>query len=302
MFWYIIIAIICLLVLNYVRIKLRNKKKRDKNIQAHWQYLESIHKEQDSFLQKEKPNIIIFFMDDMGYADISCYGASNIETPYIDSLAENGVKMNCFYSSSALCSPSRAGLLTGRHPLRMLIPHVFFSQKPLTSKIITASLGTTYGVKGLMEDEITIAEALKQVGYHTGLLGKWHLGDKTPHLPNDKGFDFFYGALYSNDMRPYAIFRNKEIEQPAPANQNTLTKSLTKEALNFIREHQKEPFFLHYCQPFPHDPLHASEDFRKTSKAGIFSIYVNHGLAPPSTPHLEADRPDDKRRQVLKGR
>ena len=105
---------------------------------------------------------------------------------------------------------------------------------------------SAFGVTGILEDELTIPEVLKQAGYATGMLGKWHLGDKSPHLPNDKGFDFFYGAHYSNDMKPYAIWRNKEIDQPAPADQDNLTKSLTREGVKFIREHKDTPFFLHY--------------------------------------------------------
>jgi len=268
--WYILIITTSLILLNSIRKLIRNKKKRDMKIENHQNYLQSIEQN-----ETKKPNIIIFFMDDLGFADISCYGATNIQTPNIDSLAENGVKFTTFYSSSPVCSPSRAGLLTGRHPLRMHIPHVFFPTKTLYGHMINRFiLMNSYGVKGLLEDEITIPEALKQAGYATGMLGKWHLGDKSPHLPNDKGFDFFYGAHYSNDMKPYAIWKNKEIDQPAPADQNNLTKSLTREGVKFIRENQDKPFYLHYCQPFPHDPLHASEEFRGTSKGGLYGDAV----------------------------
>jgi arylsulfatase A len=273
-FCYVVLGIICLFIINAVRTKLHNRKKQNMNIMAHKQYLEYVHKEFYSNHEVKKPNIIVFFMDDMGYADISYYGAKNIKTPNIDSLSENGVKMNCFYSCSPVCSPSRAGLLTGRHPLRMLIPHVFFPSKSFISKFIRVTLRGSHGVKGLLEDEITIAEVLNEAGYKTGLLGKWHLGDKSPHLPNDKGFEFFYGALYSNDMKPYAIWRNRKIEQPSPANQDNLTKYLTNEAISFIRKNANKPFFLHYCKPFPHDPLHASRDFQGTSNAGLYGDAV----------------------------
>jgi len=268
--WYILIGIFVVLILNFIRKQIRNKNKQNIKIENHQKYLESVVE-----TKKKRPNIIVFFMDDMGFADISCYGAKNIHTPNIDSLAENGVKLTSFYSSSPVCSPSRAGLLTGRHPLRMHMPNVYFPRKTLTGLMINFFIRkTAYGVKGILEDEITIPEVLKKTGYATGMLGKWHLGDKSPHLPNDKGFDFFYGAHYSNDMKPYAIWKNKEISQPAPADQNQLTKSLTQEGINFIREHKDEPFFLHYCQPFPHDPLHASEEFRGTSKGGLYGDTV----------------------------
>jgi arylsulfatase A-like enzyme len=272
--WYILIGIICIFIINFIRVKLQNKKEQSINIEAHKQYLEYIHQEFYSNSKVQKPNFIIFFTDDMGFADISCYGAKNVRTPNIDSISDNGVKMNCFYSSSPVCSPSRAGLLTGRYPLRMFIPHVFFPKRSLISKFVKIVLRGSHGVKGLLEDEITIAEVLNEAGYKSGLIGKWHLGDKSPHLPNDKGFEFFYGALYSNDMKPYAIWRNKEIDQPAPANQDYLTKSLTNEAIKFIRKNANNPFFLHFCHPFPHDPLHASNDFLGTSNAGLYGDTV----------------------------
>ncbi len=268
--WYTIIILVGIILANSIRKLIRNKKKRDMKIENHHNYLQSITQ-----TEARNPNIIIFFMDDMGFADISCYGAKNIHTPHIDSLAENGVKFTTFYSSSPVCSPSRAGLLTGRHPLRMHASNVYFPNSTAMGFLINSFIRRhAYGVLGLMEDEITIPEVLREVGYTTGMLGKWHLGDRSPHLPNDKGFDFYYGAHYSNDMKPYAIWRNKEIDQLAPADQNNLTKSLTREGVKFIRENKGKPFFLHYCQPFPHNPLHASDEFRGTSKGGLYGDTV----------------------------
>lgn len=245
-------------------------KKRNIRKQGLKRYLDKI-KTNDK--NKDKPNIIIIFMDDMGYADISCFGAKTIQTPHIDRLAKEGVTFTNFYASAPVCSPSRAGLLTGRYPVRAHVPTVFIPSGTLASHVFGA-VTYSYGMKGISPDEIILPEVLKANGYATGILGKWHLGDKKPFLPNDKGFDFFYGAYFSNDMSPYEIYRNEELEIPVPVDQEVLTKSFTREAINFINNHKDEPFFLYYAQPFPHDPLHASDEFKGTSKAGIYGDTV----------------------------
>jgi uncharacterized sulfatase len=132
----------------------------------------------------------------------------------------------------------------------------------------------SHGVRGIPEDEVLLPELLRPKGYRTGMLGKWHLGDTSPHLPNENGFDFFYGAYYSNDETPYAIYRDEEIEVEAPADQSVLTRSFTEEGIGFIKENKDRPFFLYYAQPFPHIPLHASEAFRGRSEAGLYGDTV----------------------------
>jgi uncharacterized sulfatase len=132
----------------------------------------------------------------------------------------------------------------------------------------------TYGVRSIPEDEVLLPEILRARGYKTGMLGKWHLGDRSPHLPNDKGFDFFYGALYSNGMNPYRIFRNREVEIDVPVDQNMLTGNITREAISFIRENKNDPFFLYVAHPMPHEPIHASDDFRGRSDAGLYGDAV----------------------------
>ena len=141
---------------------------------------------------------------------------------------------------------------------------------------IVFNVGGVYprGVRGIPEDEVLLPEILQRRGYRTGLLGKWHLGDNPPHLPNDSGFDFFYGAHYSNDESPYAIYRNRAVEIEAPADQNVLTQNLTREAVDFVRPNQDQPFFLFYSSPFPHIPLHASDQFRGRSAAGTYGDTV----------------------------
>jgi uncharacterized sulfatase len=131
-----------------------------------------------------------------------------------------------------------------------------------------------YGVTGVPQDEILLPEVLSRRGYQTGMVGKWHLGDKPGHLPNDRGFDSFYGTLYSNDERPYAIYRDRKIEVEDPADQNLLTRDFTRKATAFIRDHRQEPFFLYLAHPMPHEPMHASDRFRGKSAAGLYGDAV----------------------------
>ncbi len=136
------------------------------------------------------------------------------------------------------------------------------------------TFGFPRGIRGIPADEVTVAEALQAGGYSTGLFGKWHLGDRSPHLPTEKGFDYFFGSYYSNDMRPYAYYRNGNVAIEAPADQSTLTKRLTHEVLEFIEKNRQGPFFIYYASPFPHDPVNSSEDFAGRSKAGSYGDCV----------------------------
>lgn len=264
------VGLASLVAIGMLLLRYRWKKKRDIRMEGFKKYLESIKSLDKEF---NRPNIIIIFTDDMGYADISCFGATAVHTPNIDKIAKEGVVFTNFYSSAPMCSPSRAGLLTGRYPVRTHVPTVFI---PTASRLsFLASLFLySYGMEGISLDEITLPEILQAVGYQTALIGKWHLGDRAPFIPNEKGFDFFYGAHYSNDMDPYDIYRNREVEIEAPVDQDRLTKNLTREAIKFINENKENPFFLYYCQPFPHDPLHASDEFKHTSNAGIYGDTV----------------------------
>ncbi|MGD8904545.1 MAG: sulfatase [Anaerolineae bacterium] len=217
------------------------------------------------------PNIVIVLVDDLGYGDLD---SDNIDTPNLDRMAAEGVRLNNFYASASLCSPSRAGLLTGRYPVRTLVTNpVYPSGDPMN--LLMDGLGRySYGVRDIPEDEVLLPEALSRKGYHTGMVGKWHLGDRPGHLPNDRGFDSFYGVLYSNDVSPYAIYRDREIAVEAPADQNLLTHDFTLEAQAFIRSHRDEPFFLYLAHPMPHEPIHASESFRGQSRAGLYGDAV----------------------------
>ncbi|MFH5885464.1 sulfatase [Halalkalibaculum sp. DA3122] len=214
----------------------------------------------------DRPNIVIIFTDDMGYGDVGVYGHPTIRTPNLDRMAEEGMKFTQFYTAASVCTPSRAGLLTGRLPVRSgMMSEEFRVLFP-------------FSAKGMPPEEITIAEALKEQGYATAAVGKWHLGHQTPYLPTDNGFDSYYGIPYSNDMdnkawQPVPLMRDKEIIEQ-PAEQRTLTPRYTEKSLEFIRENQDKPFFLYLAHTFPHVPLYASEDFRGTSTRGLYGDVI----------------------------
>jgi uncharacterized sulfatase len=222
----------------------------------------------------ELPDIVIIFADDLGYGDVGTFGSHAINTPNLDHMAAQGVRMTNFYATAPLCSPSRAGLLTGRYPIRTHIPMPLYPSGSLMDILFNAAGVYSCGVRGIPPDEVLLPEILRRRGYTTGMLGKWHLGDKSPHLPNENGFDFFYGAYYSNDMAPYAIYRDQHVEMQAPADQNALTQNFTKQGIDFITQNRDRPFFLYYAQPFPHVPLHASQPFRGRSRAGLYGDTV----------------------------
>jgi len=249
-----------------------NVKKTELRLDKHRDYLNSIEKDSNA----KNPNIVLILCDDLGYGDISCFGSTAIKTPNIDTMAENGVKFNDFYAASPVCTPSRFSTLTGRYPNRNFIKGVFFpgkkGAKPLFK--IIGSMAASHGIRGILPDEITIQEVLQKKGYKTGMFGKWHLGDQSPYLPNEKGFDYFFGSYYSNDMEPYEYFRNDKLAIEAPADQTKLTKILTQEIKEFIIENKEEPFFVYYPSPFPHFPVHASEDFQGKSDAGAYGDCV----------------------------
>ncbi|MBS9462890.1 sulfatase [Flagellimonas sp. 389] len=228
----------------------------------------------------QKPNIILILADDMGYGDASVYGHPTIQTPNIDQLAEEGQRWTNFYVAASVCTPSRAALLTGRLPIRNGMcsdkRRVFWS----SSK------------RGLPSEEITIAEALKEVGYTTACIGKWHLGHKNPkYLPISNGFDYYYGIPYSNDMNKTQkmtkeLYQNPKISYynvplmegdkiiERPFEQHTATKRYTQTALKFIKENKSSPFFIFLSHSMPHVPLFASESFRGKSERGLYGDVI----------------------------
>ena len=205
----------------------------------------------------QKPNIVYIFADDLGYGDLSCYGAKDINTPNIDQIAKQGIKFTEFYSASSVCSPSRAALLTGRYPQRMGINTVFFPES----------------FTGIPDTEITIPEILKEKGYATGIVGKWHLGHHSKYLPLQHGFDEYFGIPYSNDMESVVYMRGNEVES-YKVKQQYITKTYTKEAQKFITKNKDNSFFLYIAHSMPHVPLYASEEFIGTSKRGLYGDVV----------------------------
>ena len=211
------------------------------------------------------PNIVLIFADDLGYGDLGVYGSPNIRTPNIDRLAFAGVKLTDFYSVSPVCTPSRAGLLTGRYPVRSGMTRVLFPREEF----------------GLPDSEITVAEVLKGKGYATALVGKWHLGDRPEHSPTRHGFDYRYGIPFSNDMtRPHAtwpeplrIYEQDEVVIEG-VDQSQITRLYTEKAISFIEKHKDGPFFLYLPHSMPHWPWFSSEKFDGRSIQGPYGDTV----------------------------
>ena len=221
------------------------------------------------------PNVVIMFMDDMGYADIGAFGAKSYTTPNLDKMAKEGRKFTDFYVTQAVCSASRAGLLTGCYNVRIGI---------------LGALGPKSNI-GISPNEVTIAEICKQKGYATGCFGKWHLGHHKKFLPKQHGFDEYFGLPYSNDMWPYhpgvlhlpmeerikrwphlpLIEGNKVINPKVSAkDQEKLTTQYTERAVSFIAKNKDKPFFAYIPHSMVHVPLYVSKKFKGKSGAGLF--------------------------------
>lgn len=217
-----------------------------------------------------RPNLVVILFDDLGYGDLSVYGSRAVATPNIDRLAAAGLRFTSGYSPSPYCSASRAGLLTGRHPTRMGFDHVL--QPAGTWKDILLRIGARN--RQLPAEEITLSEVLAAAGYATGMVGKWHLGDASPSLPNDRGFESYFGLLYSNDQGRPVVWRNRGIVESHPIDQSSLTRRYTEEAVEFLQANRDRPFFLYIAHTFPHVPLFASEPFRGHSDGGLYGDVV----------------------------
>lgn len=238
------------------------------------------------------PNVVVIMADDLGYGDLGAYGNEVLRTPRIDDLARQGARFTDFYSSHSNCSPSRAGLLTGRYPLRTGINFPiqrgaddWRRKLARRSGRWSAALGATdlaqageSAVAGLPASEITLAEALRLAGYATGIVGKWHLGDFThdpQYFPRRHGFDFFAGFPGSNDEFPYSFWRDETpVQENLGLRQGGVAALLTDEAIGFIDANRARPFFLYFATKNVHTPLVPSPQFAGRSRAGAYGDSV----------------------------
>jgi len=238
-----------------------------------------------------RPNIVLILADDLGYGDLGAYGGTVIETPHIDRIAREGMLFTEAYSSAPVCSPSRAGLLTGRYPLRsgimaaMQMAGDTAMRKTMHRLGIALSqlgavdiLGGKNAVRGLPPSEITLAEALQVAGYRTQAIGKWHLGDFTEwpeYHPHNHGFDRFTGFNGSNDDFPVAFWRDDEqVLADIGADQEKYTRVFTEEAVEFIEADDGAPFFIYLSHKDPHLPFFPSEPFDGRSDGGPYGDAV----------------------------
>ena len=210
-----------------------------------------------------KPNIILIEVDDLGYGDLGCYGSKNINTPHLDRLAKQGVRLTHYYVAVPLCAPTRVSLMTGKYPQRTNL-----AWNPNWKN----------AEDGLSPDEITIAEILRDAGYHTGLVGKWHLGYAEKFRPLRQGFQEYYGFLsgwadyYKHTYRDDSkwMFRNEEpFDEPG-----YMTDLLTREAIAYVDRHQEEPFFLYLAYNAPHGPIQAPEEWVARTKGYVYGAMV----------------------------
>lgn len=230
--------------------------------------------------KNRKPNFIIILADDLGYGDLGVFGHPTIRTPHLDRMAAEGQKWTNFYAAAPACTPSRAGLLTGRLPIR----------SGMTSEQHHVLFNDSKG--GLPESEVTIASALKTAGYSTGCVGKWHLGSLPQYTANAHGFDYFFGMPcgHDDDLREdidyfegmknpkleyfnAPLMRNAEIIE-RPTDLTTITKKFTREAIHFIERNKDKPFLLYLAHTAPHVPLLSSREFENKSLRGVYGDVV----------------------------
>jgi arylsulfatase A-like enzyme len=203
-----------------------------------------------------RPNIIFILTDDLGYSDISCYGAKKVNTPHLDQLAAEGIRFTDFHTGASICSPSRAAFLTGAYPQRN---GLYMGINPVRN---------AHWFIGLNPEEITLAEQLKTKNYTTFMIGKWHLGTEPEFLPRKQGFDFYYGMPCNFSHDPAFYEDEKEVFTTTPLDQ--LTALYTQRLTQIIRQdHHNEPFFIYYAHNYPHTPYKAGKDFAGSSQDGV---------------------------------
>ena len=270
-------------VLSVLTGNLRTKPVTERLWDGHDDYLNGVDKNTEG-----KPNVLIIMMDDMGYGDTSLNGAI-YETPNMDSIGENGLNFENFYSSYSVCSPARFAALTGRYPYRGYADNVIYPTistfSPFAQTRVYNSFEMGNNVDGMLGDEITIAEVFQQAGYATGAFGKWHLGDYGEYLPTNQGFDYFYGSHHVNDMKPFYHVSEENGEytivhgvdemkdENGKKDQSKLTEWIHEEITTWITDtvtNSDEPFFAYYATPWPHGPVFAGDDYDGVSGMGTY--------------------------------
>ena len=250
-----------------------------------------------------KLNFIIVFVDDMGYGDLGVYGNPTISTPNLDRMAYEGQKWTQFYSAASVCTPSRAALLTGRLPVR----------SGMASSVYPVLFPNS--LNGLPSSEFTIAEKLKEVNYKTAIVGKWHLGHLEDYLPNNHGFDYYYGIPYSNDMDKinnnnyWSEYERKKLDSKSynvplienydiierPVDQTTITMRYVDKTIQLINDYKEDNFFIFLSHNLPHIPLYASKKFLGKSKGGLYGDVIEEidygmGLILKELKNLKLDK------------
>ncbi len=221
--------------------------------------------------ETKSPNVVVIFIDDMGYADIGPFGAKAYPTPNLDRMAREGMRLTDFVVSSAVCSASRSALMTGCYHMRVGIHGAFGPRSR----------------NGIAASEVTLGEICQSKGYATACFGKWHLGDELPFLPLQNGFNEYFGLPYSNDMWPNhptnakaypplpMIEGNRIVDEEVTGeDQCELTRRYTEHAVSFIERHAAKPFFLYVPHSMVHVPLYVSKEFKGKSGAGLFGDTV----------------------------
>lgn len=261
---------------------LRSKPNAERMWDGQDDYLDNV----DKNATKESPNVLVILMDDLGYGDVSLNG-SIYDTPNIDSIGENGLNLDNFYSSYSVCSPARFACMTGRYPYRGYADNVVYPTldtfTPFAQTRIFNSIEMGGNADGMLGDEITMAETFKAAGYTTGLFGKWHLGDYGEYLPTNQGFDYFYGSHHVNDMKPFYHVREEKGEYEIVhgtdelKDQSNATKWINEEITNWITEKAQgdSPFFACYTSPWPHAPVYVGDEFKGSTGMGTYVDCIN---------------------------
>lgn len=255
---------------------LRSTPNTERLWEGHDNYLKGVDK-----YTKDSPNVLFILMDDLGWGDISHYGAI-YDTPNFDRICDEGVCFDNFYSSYSVCSPARFAALTGRYPFRGFADNVIYptvdTLSPFASTRVFNSVELGANCDGMLGDEITIAEVFQNAGYDTACFGKWHLGDYGEYLPTNQGFDYFYGSHYVNDMTPFYHVKEENGEYEIIhgvdefKDQSKATQYINEEMFSWLDNQMEndDPFFVYYASPWPHAPVYVGDDFKGKTGMGTY--------------------------------